>query len=163
MPLKPTAKLPKCETLRNGEITRMRHRRILHRTDVAVGEYQPVALFPIGLLRVVRENMKIKCGEDVRHAERPRRVPAPPQRQAYRLWSREWTPLVSRALRPFRSSASCVQGSTHIYRAIRNYRWPDCPTIPYSHPRRSCTTRPPLCIYTSRTSRCPRHTGRHPL
>ena len=77
MPLKPAAELPQRHAFFHVKVSRVRKGGIEHGADMAVTEDEPVALLPLRPLRVVLQDMEIKRGEDVRHAEGPRRVSAP--------------------------------------------------------------------------------------
>ncbi len=70
MALQPRAELAQRLQFRDREISRIRHRGVEHRTDVTIGQHQPVAIRPGGVLRIVLEAMQVQIGEDVGHAER---------------------------------------------------------------------------------------------
>ncbi len=62
------------QALFDGKIPRVRHRGIAHRHDVTVRKEKSITLRPLGVFRVVFENMEIQRGENIRHTQRPREM-----------------------------------------------------------------------------------------
>src|SRR3989338_6276872 len=75
MSLQTRAEFAKRHALFYGEISSMRHCGIAHRTNVAIGEKQPIPLLPIRIFRIVLQDMKVERGKNVGHAKRARGVP----------------------------------------------------------------------------------------
>src|SRR3989338_3307274 len=65
MSLQTGAELTECEAFLEWEISRVRHRGVAHRRDVAVREDEPIPRLPIRMLRVMFEDAEIERSENV--------------------------------------------------------------------------------------------------
>src|SRR3989344_6704649 len=74
MSLQARTEFAKRHALLKRKVAGMCHRRVAHRRDVTVGEEKAITLFPIGILRIMFQDVKIECRKNVGHAQGPCRV-----------------------------------------------------------------------------------------